>query len=309
MKIKYRHAAQITAILACLVWGGYQITDRALAQSNYTPMVVTETDQELASAYPGVPVKVARSIRSVIATQQITNQATKQGLIASGVIINGQQVLTAGHNVQADDGLACSQTKVIAPGLLSNATASQDAVTHASVRYGKSEDMAVLTVQSSENFSSLPAVTLASRQPETGDTVYFINYQPTADGKIRSPGVQVTSNPATDYSKPAVFSGIVLGSTKNGLAIATGHGQSFGNGAPDTMLRKGASGGAIVNTKGELVGLSVSSESLLANKTSAAIRKEFGIQLSEQRYQIAYMQAVGKLTVDQLRSSMISCGI
>lgn len=271
-------------------------------------MDITQNDLELSDQYPGLPAEVAKSVRSVIATQQVLDEASQQGIVASGVIINGQQVLTAGHNIEAGDGLVCSRTTVVAPGLLSNATASKDEVTHASVRYGKSEDMAVLTLRSSDNFMGLPEINIANRPPEAGDTVYFINYQPTADGKVRSPAAQASADPRSDYSKPVVFSGIVLGSTRNGLAIAAGHGQSFGNGIPDTLLRKGASGGAIVNAKGQLVGLSVSSESLLANKTSADIKKEFRIQLSQQQYQLAYMQAVSNAAVEKLQTNMVSCG-
>jgi len=301
---------QLLAVLGCLTWGGYQVTSNALAQTDTTeePAIVNTTDQDIERLYSQLPPEVARVIPSVVATLQV-NDNQKQGTVASGVIINGEQILTAGHNVEGDSGLACRQTTVIAPGLLTSAAASSDVVTHASVSYGKSSDLALLTLRSGDNFKALPDIKLSQRPPEKGDRVYFINFQPTADGTVRSPASPVTADPSKDYSKPAVFSGRVLGRSNHGVAIATGGGVSLGIGAPDVLARKGASGGAIVNERGELVGLSVSSESLLADRSAASIAKEYQLVLEDagKRYQVAYMQPVDGGLVKHLQASMISC--
>jgi hypothetical protein len=304
---KHLHVLQTILVLATLVWGGYWVAGEVLAQAAGGSSVVTESDQDIADQYPGLPPAVARAVQSVVATQQVLNSSNGQGMVASGVIINDEQILTAGHNVEGGGDVACSQVSVVAPGLLTSAAASSDRVNFASVRYGKNADVAVLTVDSSENFRTLPDISLANRQPESGDTVYFINFQPTADGKVRSPAAQNSEDPNQDYSEPVIFPGIVLGKTEHGLAIATGYGKSYGKGVPDNMVRKGASGGAIVNTKGELVGLSVSSSSLQASRPAGSIAKEFRLQLPDHRYQIAYMQAVGGATVNSLQRSVQSC--
>lgn len=309
MMLKYRHAFQATAVLGCMLWGGYQITSDVFAQPlDDQLMTVVENSEDLAVRYPDLAPEIARAISSVVATQQVLDASTGQGVVASGVIINDYQILTAGHNVEADKGLSCSQTSVLTGGLVSSATASRDAVTHASVRYGDNQDMAILNVDSSLNFQSLPDAKLANRQPKKGEIVYFVNFQPTADGNVRSPAIPASSNAQTDYSKPAIFTGTVLGSDDNGLAIATGHGKSFAAGAADTMLRKGASGGAILNAKGELVGLSVSSKSLAMDNTAKTIAKKYGLQLPEAQYQVAFMQPITKTLVKQLQSSTVSCG-
>ncbi len=306
---KYRHAVQATAVLACMLWGGYQITSEVFAQPlGDQPVVVTEDTTDLAARYPGLLPEIARAISSVVATQQILDAATGKAVVASGVIINDYQILTAGHNVEGETGVSCSQTSVLSAGLVSEAAAARDAVTHASVRYGSAQDMAILNVDSSANFQALPDVKLAGRQPKKGETVYFVNFQPTADGNVRSPATPASADAATDYSKPVVFTGTVLGKSDNGLAIATGHGKSFAAGAADTMLRKGASGGAILNTSGELVGLSVSSQSLAANRSAATISKDFRVRMPEANYQIAFMQPITKSMVSQLQSSTMSCG-
>lgn len=303
----FRHTVQLLVVVACLIWGGLQIRSEVFAQPASAAMVVTESEQDIESQYPDLPPAVARSIRSVVATQQVLNQATQHGVVASAVIVNDQQVLTAAHNINKDGRLACGNTSIVAPGMLTHAATSQDAVTHASAQYDKKHDLAVMTVQSSANFRDLPNITIADRLPEAGDTVYFVNFQPTADGKVRSPAAAASSNAAADYSKPAVFSGIVLGKKPNGIAIATGYGESYGLGVADNLVRKGASGGAIVNVRGELVGLSVSSESLLADRDASSLAAEYKVRLPASRYQVAYMQPVGEAAIERVQNVTVSC--
>lgn len=302
-----RHAVQLLVVVACLVWGGLQVQSEVFAQSEATNMSIAEPEQDMETQYPDLPPSVARSISSVVATQQILDEGTQQGVVASAVIINDLQVLTAAHNINRNGRLACGNSSVVTPGMLTTAAASKDAVTHASAKYDKKNDLAVLTVQPSANFRDLPDIQIADRLPEVGDTVYFINFQPTAEGKVRSPAAAASDNPANDYSKPAVFSGIVLGKKANGIAVATGHGKSYGLGVADNLVRKGASGGAIVNVRGELVGLSVSSESLQTNRSAASLTSEFKLSLPQGRYQIAYMQPVGKAAIEGIQNTTASC--
>lgn len=309
---KIRHALQLIAITVCLIWGGYQASSPVFAyivdgeDSAATEMAAAKTtaaqsDEELAQLYPGLPAPVARAVNSVVATQQIVDtpdaQARAQGLVASGVIVSDSQVLAAAHNVLDDDGtIACSRMNVVAAGLLSGASATNDSVTHASARYNHKADIAVLEVSSSENFRSLPDMSLVSARPKQGEVVYFINFQPTADGKLRSP---------TD---PAIFSGTVVYVTARDIVVAAGGGASFGRGVPDTMLRKGASGGAVVNAQGELIGLSIASDSLRRNRTATSLERDYGVRLAaDRKYQIAHVQPVAEGVVNNLQAGMISC--
>lgn len=307
---RLRHSAQLLIILACLVWGGYQITSNVLAQPEDEPSsvgsAVVQDGQMLDSEYPGLPTAVAEVVKAVVATQRITggdSGPVQNGFAGSGVAINDHQILTAGHNVEDGKGLACSQTLVLASGVLSRASATKEVVNYASVEYGDDDDIAVLQVAPSSNFRNLPDVKLAQRMPQAGETVYFINYQPAADGTARTPFAKDTA-----YAEPAVFSASVLGTGDRRFAVATGGGKSFGRGVADVVLRKGASGGAIVNGKGELVGLSVASQSLAANRSAASILKEYQVNLPEQNYQVAYMQQVDGALVGRLQTGMVSCG-
>jgi hypothetical protein len=150
-------------------------------------------------------------VNTVVATQQVTDAADRQGIVASGVILSSDSVLTAAHNVRRANGtVTCSQLTVAATGLLTGATASRDRVLYASSnKYENTADLALLTVEASDNFKNMPKAVLARKSPQVGETVYFINFQPTVDGKIRTPTNQSSGSPTTDYSKPAIFTGIV----------------------------------------------------------------------------------------------------
>jgi hypothetical protein len=287
---------------------GYVATTRTFAENN-DDNAILETNAQLLEKYPGLPVAVARSVNTVVATQQVTDAADRQGIVASGVILSGDSVLTAAHNVRQPNGtVACSQLTVAATGLLTGAAASRDRVSYASSnKYKDAADLALLTVEGSENFKNMPKAVLAKKPPQVGETVYFINFQPTVDGKIRTPTNQLSNNPTTDYSKPAIFSGIVASVDKDDIVVATGAGVSYGLGVKDVVVRKGASGGAVVNERGELIGLSVSSDSLETDTTAASIAKEYGEKLPEHQYQIAHIEPVAENMIKDLAQSLTAC--
>jgi len=298
-----KHTVRVVVIMACLIWGGLQTGSSVLALTKESDASYSQSDDELESQYPGLPIEVARSIPSVVATQRITDQTTNKGAVASGVIINGQQILTAGHTVGHDGRVACANTSVLASSFISDAATSSDIVTHASVVHNKTTDVAVLTLRASDNFTSMPDVKISDRKLSVGDTVYFINYQPTADGAVRSPLSDIAAN-----TTPVIFNGTVIKDAAGRTTIATGSGKSFGAGSEDNLVRKGASGGAIVNSHGELVGLSVASESLAANRSASSVKKEYGVSLPvSAKYQIAYMQPINQALVKDLQSTTISC--
>jgi hypothetical protein len=299
-KRRWLRALQIAVIVGSLSWVGYSVsTDvRALGSGN-TAISEGKTFEE---QYPELPPEVAKSIQSVVALQRLAaGKDSDIGMVASGVILNDHQVLTAGHATDTgSEVLSCNNISIDAPGFLTPASASRIAATYGSAMHSNNTDLAMLSIKSDANFKRLPAVSIASDPPSAGDTVFFINYQPKADGQLRSPM-------NAGASDPVIFSGIVLGSTPHGLAIATGGGESFGHGDPDNLLRKGASGGAVVNAKGELVGLSVSSDSLQAKRSAEYIAYQYNVQLPKQLYQIANAQTLNTQNLTELQSDMATC--
>jgi hypothetical protein len=304
-----QRVTKITILVTAFVWAGYSITSNAQAlgasdlSSLKTPINATSASStQNVEEYADLPSGVARSVQSVVAVQRIiSNAPTNNAVVASGVILNDHQVLTAGHTEETDDGaLSCVNTTVNAPGYVTAAAASSNPVTYASALHNASADLAVMTIKADQNYRNLPAMTLASQQPKVGDIVYFINYQPQDDGTIRDP----LSHTSGD---PVIFSGTVIGHDNQGLQIAAGGGTSYGHGKSETLLRKGASGGAIVNSDGALVGLSVSSDSLEANRTPQYIGTNFGISMPEGKYQIVSAQTLDTHLLTKLQSNMTVC--
>lgn len=128
-----------------------------------------------------------------------------------------------------------------------------------------SEDIGVIEAPAGNSPVVQSIAEVAPHQPMVGDPVYFINFQPTNDGRSRSASQQeVFSKDDLDsaiqpaMSEPAIYGGIVVsvGNGKN-MVILTG-GESY---VPlgDSNLRHGASGGMVVNQQGQVVAESVAS--------------------------------------------------
>jgi hypothetical protein len=291
-------------VLVCLGWLGFHgLFNTQADQTTASPQVAVATSQTLPAnqkLYPDLPKAVANAVTSVVAVQRVTGVADT-GITASGVILNTSQVLTAGHTVDDGSGnLACSQAVVQAPGLLSVSAASSNQVTYGALRHTSDVDLAILSVLADSNFRALPKVTLVQNPPHKGDTVYFVNFQPRADGKLRSPT-------DADNHDPVIFSGTVLGQSPDGLAVATGQGRSYGLGEATNMLRKGASGGAVFDGAGHLVGLSVSTDSLQADRSPAEIYTKYGVSLPSGQYQVAQIQQLDTQTVTSIQSAITPC--
>ena len=287
-------------IFASLGWLGYHMLLGPPAISTGTAQLVPVThvlpaNQKL---YPGLPKGVATALSSVVAIQRITGG--NRGVTASGVIMNDSQVLTAGHVVDDGGRLSCRKTTVHVPGVLSPTTASSVPVTYGSLRHNASVDLAVLTVAADNNLRALPVAQLAQNSPRAGDSVYFVNFQPTAAGLLRAPTV-------SGHRNPVVFSGTVLGVTPEGLAVAAGSGFSYGLDEVTTVLRKGASGGAVFDSKGYLVGLSVSSDSLRADRSAADLAKTYGVSLPPAMYQVANIQQLDTGSITGIQVTQIPC--
>ncbi len=306
-----RRVTKVSLLAIAFVWAGYSISSDAFAlgggtgnfsaSSGVTAKSSIDDTQSVENAYAGLPTGVAKSVQSVVAVQRITStSATNNAVVASGVILNNHQVLTAGHATDSNGAMICARTTVEAPGYLTAAAASSNPVIEASAMHSTTADLAILSVDANQNYKNLPAMAVATSLPAVGETVYFINYQPQADGTIRSPLSRTTGD-------PVIFSGTVVGRDSQGIQIAAGGGTSYGHGQTETLLRKGASGGAIVNKNGELVGLSVSSDSLDANRTPAYIGTNFGVSMPQGLYQIVNAQTLSSQLLTKLQTTMAAC--
>lgn len=253
-----------------------------------------------------------RMKQSVVALRRVTDptgglDGKTQGIVASGVIVGGGMVLTAGHAVEDDVRLACRGTTVDAAGYDAPAGASRDTVTSGSVKYGKGADIGLLRVDASRNLDRLPPAEPASSSARKGDRVYFVNYQIRSDGQARTPyaGKIYSAALAESLVEPARFEGIVLGMRKAGYTVAI---PSRTDGASvDGLLRSGGSGGGVFNADGRLVGLSVASASLGATRTAGQLYDLYGVRLQTSRYQVVHVQAVSAAVLSELQAGLSRC--
>jgi hypothetical protein len=112
-----------------------------------------------------------------------------------------------------------------------------------------------------------PKIEIAPQPPKIGQPVYFVNFE-TLNGIERSPsesvvqtlnGVNGNYNPALypgEFTHPAIFGGIFLGTRKDGFYTSVGGSKSYDK-QGDTIVTPEGSGGAVLNSKGQLIGLSV----------------------------------------------------
>lgn len=204
---------------------------------------------------------------------------------ASGFRIAPDTYITAGHAVHDENDQplpyvnVCGNLKVFVPSDKPTASTSFNGEAHdlygsdlSAERYfgrrlqRKSDilaDMAIFNTSADSDQASQPIVEVAPHQPTVGDPVYFINFQPTDDGRSRSASQEQVwesggsiSDLAT-LTKPAIYGGIVVSIQDGNVFILTG-GKSY---VPlgDSYMRRGASGGMVVNQQGQVVAESVAS--------------------------------------------------
>lgn len=277
--------------VAALIWGLSTTTAPSVIIVSTSPM--SEALDANATAQDGqdLPAGVLSALSSVVSIQRLTNGVSKSmanstnGLDASGVRLDNETILTAGHVVIDNGHLACRDTRV-------HFMRTSQAVKRAAVASNVLTHQDLATLQIARMRDKLAAAKIASTPAQKGDTVYFVNYQSLPNGQRR------------DTAQPAVFRGVVGSIEMNGYKIITNldHQQ---NG--DRLLRPGGSGGAILNEQGQLLAVSVTIDASTAIHSAASIAQKYGIGLPEGLYQLTRAQLVNKELVAELRRGMNSC--
>lgn len=232
----------------------------------------------MASGYPTLPPAVKRITSSAVeiygdATQPVDYYDKRGNLLRSGsefayidkakTILaggggsgsvvetsNGKQVILTGGHVAAPNADACKETTV---NFQSSAGSDSESLTVEKQAYQfggslkkettASPDKAVIITEPGEKHEAVPLLPKVSLNP--GDVLFTANYEPKENGDERSP----TSE---DNPDPAIYNMMVLGRSSSGLTAVLERGNSYGK-SHDNRTRKGASGGLVVNSNGELV--------------------------------------------------------
>lgn len=195
--------------------------------------------------------------------------------LGSGIRINSNYVITAGHMFDRIPNTTTAGSAAECYYLYFDSGETAGPLLH-----GKSSDPGTTSATSpdvgvakysdiNDGYTDNPPqeqYKVANRPLKIGEKLFFINYEPTADGSIRYPNT----------GGPAVFGGVYLGKTDYGdYEILSGL-KSYGA-VKDTVARPGASGGAVFTADGTLVGLSVKSS--IGTYSAYTYEHEFGVKL------------------------------
>ncbi len=246
---------------------------------------------------------------------------TYVGYDGSGIQITPTLILTAGHIVLSGE----TKPLVNYPSQCSNLTfnnlSTGGALTYlesGSYKYGDNTikpDIAMIFApyQSGESGVGLSQVIrhsvsnipIANNAPTHGQPLYFVNYEPTAQKVFRSP-----YNTRQRYIYPAIYGGIYYDSTANGEYVVLTGMKSYGQ-VKDTNSRPGASGGAVFNAAGQLIGLSVMGGSPIeavsySHSSESNASTPVDVQLG-----VSYIQPVNKGLIKELHKELhpysVSC--
>jgi len=180
------------------------------------------------------------------------------GVTLSGVKIGPRHILTAGHAFRNQNGsifpqATCIDNAVI-QGYSSNGHLIESKAKKIASSYNIKDSVAdVALIETVNPINELPSFSLSDTPIISGEGLYFINYEPTSYGAPRYP---------TQYERllryPAMFGGIALPTTSTSIPhdtlVQLGL-KSYGR-VPDSRIRQGASGGAVADRNGFLVGIS-----------------------------------------------------
>lgn len=210
-----------------------------------------------------LPIAVSRIIDNSVSLQ--TNVGAT---VLSGVYLTNGDILTAGHALKNSANrlydnyakLKCGRyvASGVLPGKIDYASPVNKAYAVNTGLNGKDEAMLKVSkvnlgslANEDAYLNTLPKIQIAPNPPETGDTVYFVNWEPTATGDLR--------NPMSDKDKlehPAIFAGVVSGLENGHVMVYTDIKGYPNGGVTDKNGRGGESGGMVVNSDGQLIGLS-----------------------------------------------------
>ncbi len=143
-------------------------------------------------------------------------------------------------------------------------------------------------------------VSPSAHKPRPGTKVVMANYQDLPDGNGRS---------ADDGQ--AIFDGVVVGTFKDKLVVASGEGKSYGH-VDDFKARTGSSGGAAIiadkasSDYGKLAGLTIAT--WVAEQSSENIAQQFGYDgLKDGTYTIGFVEPITQEIGQDLAADMVSC--
>lgn len=253
-------------------------------------------------------VSTAVELRADIPVSRRANNRVFMQHELSGIDLGNGYIFSAGHGLRAPNNTPLTSLECgnfVVSGTSPNGTAFSAPANQAVAEFTgiNQTDVAMYRLSAdtrqelADSGATLPetqTLRIAKEPPKRGDTLYFVNYEPTATGESRGPFAD-----SPDLEHPAVFAGVVLG-VHDGIASVVTDIRSYGDGSPDKVGRDGSSGGLVLNAFGELVGASDSGDSINAVLARISLDGKIGpFGLPGDGAHVEYVNLINQTTVDR----------
>jgi len=297
----------------------------AKGESYFSETNPTGISAELSQFPDQLPTAVAKQLNNV---GTISINAT--GLMASGEMLDNDWFLSAGHVVKNTDNQfnpvvrQCGTITINSP--FAEYAAESISASYIGGDNTKTPDISLMRVAPISVLpGNLDATTAklyergiylhytndikVSNTPTTiGEDVYFVNDEPTANGEDRLPLLAATLfkgtkyRPADKQTKPAIYGGVITGTQSNGDLYVLNGLKAYGA-IPDKISRPGASGGAVFNSKGNLVGITIETmQEPRPAKIVSAVTKALGLSKSSGNLPVTIVEPVSTALIEELQT-------
>ena len=239
-----------------------------------------------------LPDAVAEQIPNVVSIINNIPVLSESG-ICSGVRIDKHDYLSAGHcdySLASDALPFCTElsvgsTSIISPdGVILKATkkagnygGDTSGIWRGDVN-SMSDDTLLIETDAEPRPYTTPTQYGEPSMVTTGMPLYLVNYEPTADGKLRSPFNKYLTESELNagLNKPAIFGAIALMQYANGMIAAISGDKPYSS-PPETDVRGGASGGPVYDQNGSLIGTAVN---LINYSSLSEAERDFGVSIT-----------------------------
>jgi len=278
------------------------------------PVKTSPNQAETPIVIPKFPKSIPRAILKQLANVVEINTISAKGIWqASGFQIDKNEVISAGHVIDAPDNTPIKGINQCDSILVYNRWGEQLGTKAVGSYIGGDNssvpDVSIIETNRDDSDGQYNVPVSFSKKPvHIGETLYFANYEPLPSGASRTPSL---------HTPPATYIGVVDGFQMNGdIDVITGlKGYKLaGDRFADSRGRPGSSGGLVVNSKGQEVGISVEMEFWGSTEHSATsvplnvFEKSLGIYIENAHqsygYQETTVQPITPTLLGKLQSNL-----
>ena len=258
--------------------------------SNQTPQISVD------SLPNTLPDAVAQQTLNVVAvTDIIPGFLTNILGYCSGVRIDQYDYLSAGHcDLQLTDHQSayCENIAISSPSTYSVSgeslpatrkvdvySGSPSGVSNIAINNLKEDTLLIETATEPRPYTNPTHYADSSSEITVGEPLYVANYEPTANGDLRSPYTHDLSPDElkTGLNKPAIFGAVTLAQFQNGMIMGISSNKPYSS-PSETEVREGSSGGPVYDADGNLIGTII--DLVTSLRTVRDVERSLGVDIT-----------------------------